>query len=58
MTIYELTERDFLRAKINFENAKRKPNVPQSELEHLAELCVLRKHIFEIMAKRPMSSLS
>ena len=52
MTIYELTERDFLRAKINFENAKRKPNAPQSELEHLAELCVLRKHIFEVMAKR------
>lgn len=51
MTIYELTERDFLRAKINFENAKRKPNVPQSELEHLAELCALRKHIFEIMTK-------
>jgi hypothetical protein len=48
MTIHELTERDFHRAKINLEKAKKKPNVPQSELEHLAELCVLRQHIFEL----------
>lgn len=51
MTIYELTERDFRRAKINLENARKKPNVPQSELEHLAELCVLRKAILDSLNK-------
>ena len=52
MTIIELAERDFRRAKINLENARKKPNVPQSELEHLAELCVLRQHILELLRKR------
>lgn len=47
MTIYELTERDFRKAKINLENAKKKANVPQTELEHLAELCILRREIFK-----------
>lgn len=51
MTIYELTERDFRRAKINLEKARKKQNVPQSELEHLAELCVLRKAILDSLNK-------
>lgn len=47
MTIYDLTERDLRRAKINLENAKKRPNVPAAELQHLEALCTLRKEIFE-----------
>ena len=51
MTILELAERDFRKAKINLKNARERPNVPQSELEHLAELCVLRKAILDSLNK-------
>lgn len=47
MTAYELAKRDFDKAEGNFERAKRKKNVPQFELEHLEELCKLRKEILE-----------
>lgn len=47
MTAYELAKRDFDKAEGNFERAKRKKNIPQSELEHLEELCKLRKTILE-----------
>ena len=52
MTVEELVKRDFNKVKGNFERAKRKKNVPQFELEHLEELCKLRKEILErIMEK-------
>ena len=51
MTIYDLTERDLRRARINLENAEKRPNVPASELEHLKELYALRKEIYERIRK-------
>ena len=47
MTAEELVKRDFRKSLGNLERAKRKPNVPQAELEHLEELCKLRKIILE-----------
>jgi hypothetical protein len=51
MTIYELIERDLRRAERNLERAKKKPNAPVSELEHLEELYVLRREIFELVER-------
>jgi hypothetical protein len=51
MTIYELIERDLRRAERNLESAKKKPNAPVSELEHLEELYVLRREIFELVER-------
>lgn len=47
MNIRELAERDLKDVKRNLERAKTKQNVPQSEIEHLEELCVLRAKILE-----------
>lgn len=49
MTPYELALRDFRKAEINLEHAKKKPNVPQHELERLEEIYSLRKEILEIL---------
>lgn len=47
MTIYELTERDLRKAKLNLFHAQAKPNVTASELENLEESVKLRTEIFE-----------
>ena len=49
MTVYELAERDYHKAVMNFERAKTKPNAPKSELDNLEALVTLRKGIFEIV---------
>ena len=52
MNVYELAERDLRKAKINLEQAQRRPNVPLLDLQHLEELCVLREQIVEILRER------
>ena len=49
MTAKELTERDYKKSLIALHNAEKRPNIPQSELEHLRELVELRKQIMERM---------
>ena len=49
MTIYELAERDVRKAENSLAMAKKRPNVPEAELEHIEELCQLRKEILEII---------
>ena len=49
MNVLELAERDLKKVTINLEQAKRKPNVSKSELEHLEELYLLRSKIVEIL---------
>ena len=51
MTPCELALRDLRKTEINLEHAKKKPNVPQIELERLEELLALRKSIFDIVTK-------
>ena len=49
MSIYELAERDLRKAENSLAMAKKRPNVPVAELEHIENLCRLRKEILEIM---------
>lgn len=52
MNVYELAERDLRKAKIKLEQASQRPNVPLLDLSHLAELCILREQIVEILRER------
>ena len=57
MTVQELAERDYKKAKINYLRAKEKQNIPPEELEHHRELMLLRKEILWcITAKLEVSS--
>ena len=49
MSIYELAERDLRKAENSLAMAKKRPNVPAAELEHIENLCRLRKEILEII---------
>lgn len=49
MTILELAERDYRKAKINYLRAKQRPNTPPDELEHLEELRKLRYQMMEVV---------
>ena len=52
MTIYELAERDLRKAEHSLTMAKKRPNVPQAELEHIENLCRLRKEILEMIRSK------
>lgn len=43
----ELLQRDVFKAEKALKQAKKRPNVPKEELEHLEELMVLRKAILQ-----------
>lgn len=51
MTPYELADRDLRKARLSLSQAMKKPNVPDLEIKHLEELCMLRKLILEIVRK-------
>ena len=55
MNVYELAERDLRKAKINLEQAQRRPNVPLLDLQHLEDLCALREQIVEILQSQKQS---
>ena len=52
MNVFELAERDLKKVTINLEQAKRKPNVSKSELQHLEELYLLRSKIIDILNEK------
>ena len=49
--IIALAERDLKKAEISLKRAKERPNAPQSELEHLEELCLLRRAILRAVER-------
>lgn len=49
MTALELAKRDRKKAEMNLDLAKKRPNTPKDQLEHLEELYQLRKEIEEIL---------
>ena len=52
MNIYELAERDLRKAEHSLAMAKKRPNVPEAELEHIENLCRLRKEILEMIRSK------
>ncbi len=58
MTISELAERDLRKAEHSLVMAKKRPNVPEAELEHIEELCRLRKEILEIIKSTDVAPTS
>jgi hypothetical protein len=52
MTALELAKRDLKKAQTNLDLAKKRPNTPKDQLEHLEELYRLRKEIVERMTEK------